>query len=39
MEVWDDVDGHTCRDQVHEHFLSTLDGAELELYEAFRNVG
>ncbi|WP_017582361.1 DctP family TRAP transporter solute-binding subunit [Nocardiopsis valliformis] len=39
MEVVDDVNVDTFRDQVHEHFLSTLDGTELELYEAFRNVG
>ncbi len=37
MEVVDDVDVDTFRDRAHEHFLSTLDGAELELYEAFRD--
>ncbi|MBQ1081995.1 DctP family TRAP transporter solute-binding subunit [Nocardiopsis sp. B62] len=36
MEVVDDVDVETFRSQVHEHFLSTLEGEELELYEAFR---
>lgn len=36
MEVVDDVDVEAFRSQVHEHFLSTLEGEELELYEAFR---
>ncbi len=36
MEVVDDVDVEAFRTQVHEHFLSTLEGEELELYEAFR---
>jgi tripartite ATP-independent transporter DctP family solute receptor len=37
MEVVDDVDVDTFRSQVHEYFLSTLDGEDLELYEAFRD--
>ncbi|WP_017547088.1 DctP family TRAP transporter solute-binding subunit [Nocardiopsis prasina] len=36
MEVVDDVDVEAFRTQVHEHFLSTLEGEALELYEAFR---
>lgn len=37
MEVVDDVDVDTFRSQVHEYFLSNLDGEDLELYEAFRD--
>ncbi|WP_017586059.1 DctP family TRAP transporter solute-binding subunit [Nocardiopsis ganjiahuensis] len=37
VEVVDDVDVDAFRDQVHEYFLSHLDGADLELYEAFRD--
>ncbi|MFE9243458.1 DctP family TRAP transporter solute-binding subunit [Nocardiopsis sp. NPDC006938] len=36
MEVVDDVDVEAFRARAHEHFLSTLEGEELELYEAFR---
>ena len=36
MEVVDDVDVDTFRDQAHEYFLDTLEGEELELFEAFR---
>lgn len=37
MEVVDDVDLDTFRGQVHEYFLSNLEGEDLELYEAFRD--
>ncbi|GAB3713482.1 DctP family TRAP transporter solute-binding subunit [Nocardiopsis nanhaiensis] len=36
MEVVEDVDVDAFRDQSHAHFLDTLEGEELELFEAFR---
>ena len=35
IEVVDDVDVDAFREQAQEHFLNTLEGEQLELYEAF----
>lgn len=37
VEVVDDVDVDTFRDQARTHFEQTLDGEALELYESFRD--
>lgn len=38
VEIVDDVDVDTFRDQARAHFEETLDGEALELYESFRDV-